>query len=60
MRVSQQSSFSTAFFSWLDRQHIVIEEHPYSGMDFRGDPDLILPVGAQWGAIGKLFDQNVF
>ena len=52
--------FSTAFFIWIDRQHIVIEEHPYSGMDFRGYPDLILPVGAQWGSIGKLFDQSVF
>ena len=29
-------------------------------MDFCGDPDLMLPVGAQWGAIGKLFDQSVF
>lgn len=52
--------FSTAFFSWLDRQHHLIEEHPYLGKDFHGDPDLILPVRAQWGAIGKLFDQSVF
>ena len=29
-------------------------------MDFCGDPDLILPVDAQWGAIGKLFDQVFF
>lgn len=28
-------SFSTAFFSWFRRQHIVIEEHPYAGMDFQ-------------------------
>lgn len=48
-------SFSTAFFSWLCQQHIVIEEHPYVGMDFHRDLDLRLPVGAQWGAIGKLF-----
>ena len=29
-------------------------------MDFYGDPDLMLPVGAQWSAIGKLFDQTIF
>ena len=29
-------------------------------MDFCGDPDLILPIGAQWGVIGKLFDKSVF
>jgi len=29
-------------------------------MDFCGDQYLILPVGAQWGAIGKFFDQTVF
>lgn len=45
--------FSTASFSWLDRQDIFIEEHPYSRIIFHGDPNLILPVGAQWGAIGK-------
>lgn len=52
--------FSTAFFSWLERQNLLIEEHPYLGMDFRGDPYLILAVGAQWGAMGKLFDQKSF
>lgn len=54
--VGQSSiTFSIAFFSWLHRKHIVIEEHPYAGMDFRGDPDLRLLVGAQCGDIGKLF-----
>jgi len=52
--------FSTAFFSWLDPQQIVFEEHPYSEMDFRGDLDLILLVGAQWGAIGKSFTKIFF
>lgn len=36
---------------------MTLTEYPYSGMDFRGDPDLPLPTGAMWGAIGKLFDQ---
>ena len=32
---------------------VAIDEYPYAGVDFRRDPDLILPDGAQWGAIGK-------
>ena len=52
--------FYTAFFSSLEREQLVIKEYPYSGTDFSGDPYLILPVGAQWGAMGKLFDQSVF
>lgn len=54
--VGQSSiTFSTTFFSWIDRQHIFIVEHPYVGMDFHGDLELSLLVGAQWGAIGKFF-----
>jgi len=48
-------SFPIAFFSCLLQKHIVIEEHPYAGMDYHGDLDSRLPVGAQWGATGKLF-----
>ena len=51
-----QISFSDTFFGWFDRQEMVYSEHPYAGMDFRGDPDLVLPAGEQWGAIGKFFD----
>ena len=61
IHVGQSSiTFSIAFSSWLDRQHIVIEEHPYTGMHFHGDPELILPVGAQWGARGKLVFGQMF
>jgi len=35
-------------------------KYPYSGMDFQGDPDLMLLVGVQWSVIGKLIDQSVF
>ena len=35
---------------------MVYSEYPYAGMDFRGDPDLVLPDGELWGAIGKSFD----
>ena len=46
-------SFFDAFFEWFDRQEMVFSEYPYAGMDFRGDPDLVFPVGEQWGVIGK-------
>ena len=53
-------TFTPKLFEWLDRQDMDITEYPYSEMDFCEDTDLMLPVGAQWGAIGKLFDQSVF
>jgi len=45
--------FSIAFYSWFQCQIIVIDDCAYAGVDFHGDPDLVLPEGAQWGAIGK-------
>ena len=51
-----QISFSDTFFRWFDRQEMVYSEYPYASMDFRGDRDLVLPDGEQWGAIGKIFD----
>ena len=53
-------SFTPTFYEWFDRQDMAIAEYPYSRMDFHGDPNLMSPVGAQSGAIGKLFDQSVF
>ena len=38
---------------------MVYSEYPYAGMDFWSDPDLVLPDGEQWGAIGKIFDHIV-
>jgi len=35
---------------------MVFSEYPYVGMDFWGDPDLVLPAGEQWGVIGKFSD----
>ena len=48
--------FSTAFISWFQRKIIAIDEYAYTGVNFRGDRDLVLPEGAHWGAMGK----NVF
>ena len=45
--------FSIAFFAWFWKHIVTIDEYAYAGVDFRGDPDLVLPEDAQWGAIGK-------
>lgn len=47
--------FSTAFFAWFRRKIIAIDDYAYASVDFRGDLDLVLLEGAQWGAIGKNF-----
>ena len=51
-----QITFTDAFFRWFERQDMAFSEYPYIGMDFRGDPDLVLPDGEQWGDLGKYFD----
>ena len=45
--------YRNPFFHWLDNQILMIEDYSYAGTDFRGDPDIPLPVDAQWGDIGK-------
>jgi len=39
---------------------MVFSEYPYAGMDFWGDPDLVLLAGEQWGAIGKISTISLF
>ena len=41
-------SWGTLFREWLDRQTIFVEDWPYVGMDFRNDPDMLLPAGEHW------------
>ena len=36
---------------WL-QQPMVIEEYPYIGMDFQGDPEMPQPPGQAWGLAG--------
>ena len=55
-----QISFSNTFFGWFDRQEMVYSEYTYAGMDFRGDPDLVLPASEQWGVIGKFLTIFLF
>ena len=40
------------FFPWWQRQIVAIDEYPYGGIDFRGDPDMPLPPGLAYGEIG--------
>ena len=36
----------------------MVEDYAYADTDFRGDPDLPLPIGSQWGDIGKKNTQD--
>jgi len=44
----QHMSWRPEFFIWLRHQMIVVEDWPYAGTDFTGDPDLPLPNGEDW------------
>jgi hypothetical protein len=45
--------YNDVFFDWLRTQMLMVDDYAYVGLDFRGDPDLALPEGSQWGDIGK-------
>ena len=45
--------FGDPFFQWLRDQLLMVEDYVYTGTDFSGDPDLLLPPSGQWGDIGK-------
>jgi hypothetical protein len=45
--------YNDDFFFWWGRQIIALDDYPYAGIDFIGDPDMSLPLGATYGAIGK-------
>ena len=50
-----RTTWDDEFFLWWREQIIAVDDYPYAGMDFRGDPDLVLPPGAAWGVVGKFF-----
>lgn len=53
--------FKPEHFQWLENQVFVIQDFPYAGIDFRGDPDMVLPPGEQWDESGKiLFNFSYF
>ena len=41
------------FIPWWWRYIIAIDDYPYAGIDFWGDPDMPLPLGATYGDIGN-------
>ena len=47
------TTWDDEFFQWWREQIIVVDDYPYAEMDFRGDPDLVLPPGAAWGTVSK-------
>ena len=53
-------SWRPEFFIWLRRQLIMVEDWPYAGTNFTGDPDLPLIEGEEWdeglGMISLFFD----
>ena len=42
---SEVVRFSTQYFCWLENQLFVIQDFPYAGMDYCGDPNMTLPPG---------------
>ena len=50
---SVHSVYDDDFYTWWERQLPALEQFPYARMDFRGDPDLVLPPGGAWGELGK-------
>jgi len=41
---------------------LMVDDYAYDELDFRGDPDIVLLEGSQWGDIGKkdIFFYDVF
>jgi hypothetical protein len=52
--------YDDTFFDWLQPQMLMVDDYAYVRLDFRGDPDLVLPEGAQWGQLGKKYTFFVF
>ena len=50
-----QSVYNDDFYIWWERQLLALENFLYVGMDFRGDPDLVLPLGGAWGELGNFY-----
>ena len=41
------------FFPWWQQQILAINDYPYAGIYFRGDPNMPLPPGSAYGDIGN-------
>ena len=45
--------YPTNFFPWWQRQIVAIDDYPYAGIDFCGDPNMPLPPEVTYGDIGN-------
>ena len=45
--------YPVELFPWLQRQIVTIDDYPYVGIEFRGDPYVPLLPGVAYGDIGK-------
>ena len=52
--------YPAEFFSWWRRQIVTIDDYPYAGIDFWGDPDMPLPPGSTYGDIGNESRPSLF
>ena len=54
---SVQSVYDDDFYFCWQWQLPALEQFPYAGMDFRGDPNLVLPPGGAWGGLVNFYFQ---
>jgi len=47
--------YNEEFFYWWRRQVIALDDYTYEGIDFKGDPDMPLPLGTAYDDIGISF-----
>jgi hypothetical protein len=52
--------FFEDFFSHLDQDIFIVDDYGYAGIDFRNDPDLVLPEGYNWDASLGMLDLFCF
>jgi len=52
--------FTPEYFHWLEHQVFAIQDFPYARVDFRGDPDMVLPAGEQWDDTGNFIFHKIF
>jgi hypothetical protein len=41
--------YNDVLFDWLRPQLLMVDDYAYADLEFRGDRDLVLPKGFQWG-----------
>jgi hypothetical protein len=49
--------YNDTLFNWLRPQILMVDNYTYVRLDFKGDLDLVLPEGFEWGELGK---KNIF